>query len=249
MVKGRIRTNKEQKIRKMKIITFQNVFTHGSVPESVSGEVAQTRDGRTWVYQYASSAVGQYYLASRPANVAGASSYVSSSTNERNQIVYVKVSNASYTVGAYQNCYLLVNGGTGSGQVAKIKDNTATTLQLYEDYALGTALSTDSTIAICLDNQVGPTPTTTIYTPVVGVAQVAFSQYDYGYFLRRGIGGVMVGAGSATLSKNVTPGGATAGYAILGVTAEGPFDATNVGRVLVANSGDAKAALVDVGAA
>ncbi len=235
----------------MKQISFQNVFTPLAAPEAGrvgSAEQAQTADGRVWAFVKATTALSQYHVASRPANTTVTS--VASSANARGQNVFVKKASAGWTAGAYQDSWILVNTGTGTGQVAKVKDNTSDTLELYEDYALTTALTVAgaSGIAIVNDNAVQPVPITSTITPVVGVAQAAFTINYYGYILKRGIGGVLAGA-VITVNENCTPGDSTAGQVILGVTAKGPYDAVNVGRCLVANSGANLAALVDVGAA
>jgi hypothetical protein len=233
----------------MKLLTFQRVFSQSSAPdEGMVGDHAATPDGRIWIYSKASEAITKHMIASRPANTTVTS--VSSSTNSRSQSVYITKASAGWTVGAYQNAWVAVNTGTGTGQVAKIKDNTADTLELYEDYALSTALTTagSSGIAIVLDNQVEKVPITVKITPVVGVAQISFTSGYYGYFLKRGVGGVLAGE-AITISENITPGDDTEGEGILGITAKGPFDAANVGRCLVANSAADLAALIDVGAA
>lgn len=233
----------------MKQITFQSVFSQLAASEAGRvGEQAQTPDGRVWVLSKASEAITKHMVVSRPGNTTVTS--VSSSQNSRSQSVYITKASAGWTVGAYQDAWVAVNTGTGTGQVAKIKDNTADTLELYEDYALATALTVagSSGIAIVLDNQVEKVPITSKITPVVGVAQISFTSAYYGYFLKRGVGGVLAGE-AITINENCTPGDDTEGEVILGITAKGPFDAANVGRCLVANSAADLAALVDVGAA
>lgn len=232
----------------MKQITFASVFTPTVASEG--GKIhdqAQTPDGRIWEYNFASEAITKHMVASRPGNTTVTS--VSSSQNTFSQNVFIKKASAGWTIGAYQDCWVAVNTGTGTGQVAKIKDNTADTLELYTEYALATALTTagSSGIAIVLDNQVEKVPITSKITPVVGVAQVSFTTQYYGYFLKRGAGGVLAGE-AITINENCTPGDDTEGTAILGITAKGPYDAANIGRCLVANSAADLAALVEVGA-
>jgi len=131
--------------------------------------------------------------------------------------------------------------------VAKVKDNTATTLELYYDYALSTALAVaDSGIAIRHEPDAEKVAITVEITPLKGVAQVTFAASDYGWFLKRGIGGVTVGAGAATINYSLTSGDDTEGYAIVGTTTKGPLDENYIGRVLVANSALDLAALVDI---
>ncbi|MDP3143016.1 MAG: hypothetical protein Q8N14_03595, partial [Candidatus Omnitrophota bacterium] len=199
---------------------------------------------RVWEYLYATEAISQYMVVSNPANTTVTT--VSSSTNGDSQIVFVTEASAGWTVGAYEDHWILVNTGTGTGQVAKVKGNTADTLELYTDYALATALAVaDSGIAIRHAPDAEKVAVTVEITPLRGVAQVAFASADYGWFLKRGIGGVLCGA-AVTINYSITSGDDTEGTAITGTTAKGPMDENYIGRVLVANSAADLAALVDI---
>ena len=198
------------------------------------GAIGQTEDGGLWRYLKATEAVSQYMVVSRPANTTVTT--VSSSSNGASQVVYITEASAGWTVGDFQDHWLLVNTGTGTGQVAKIKDNTADTLELYPEYALGTALAVaDSGIAIVHENDAEKIAITTLITTPTGVAQVAFASADYGWFLIRGIGGVLAGE-AITINESMTPGDDTEGTVEIGDTAKGTFDEAYVGRCLVANS-------------
>lgn len=228
----------------MQNITFQSVFDTPATPESKLNGQAQTPDGRIWEYLYATEAISQYMVVSTPANTDVDT--VSSSSNGQNQRVYITEASAGWTVGAYQDHWVVVDDGTGEGQLGKIKDNTADTLELYPEFAFGTALAVaDSDIVIRHEPDAEKIAITTEETPIKGVAQVAFASGDYGWFLKRGIGGVLVGE-AATINVNLTPGDDTEGTAIMGVTAEGLFDAASIGRVLVASTTADKATLVDI---
>jgi len=228
----------------MKQITFQSIFDTPTVPMSNLNEQAQTPDGRIFEYLYATEAISKYMVVSRPANTTVTT--VSSSSNGASQVVYVTEASAGWTNGAYQDHWLLVNTGTGTGQVAKIKDNTTDTLELYVDYALATSLAVaDSGIAIVHETDAEKIAVTTDITNIKGVAQVGFASGDYGWFLKRGIGGVLVGE-VAIINTNIKPGDDTEGTALKGTTGAGLFDESSIGRVLVANSAADVAALVDV---
>ena len=139
-----------------------------------------------------------------------------------------------------------MDSGTGKGQVAKIKDNTTDTLELYRQYALATALAVgDSDIVIRHSVDAEKVPITVEETPCDGVAQVTFASGDYGWFLKRGTGGVLAGE-VITINIGITPGDDTEGTVIKATTAEGPFDANNIGRCLVANDTADKACLAEV---
>ena len=236
----------------MKLINFQSVFDTPTVPLSKLNEQAQTQDGRIWEYLQATEIITKHMVVSNPANTTVAT--VSSSQNALLQNIYITESSASWTAGEFQDHWLLVNAGTGSGQVAKIKDNTycsssAGTIELYVDYALATALAVaDSGIAIRHEPQAEKTPVDTLLTPLKGVAQVTFAALDYGWFLKRGIGGVL-GRAVMTINRIISPGGdTTEGEAIVIPIASGDEfgEYSVVGRVLVANSAADLAALVDI---
>ena len=228
----------------MKQITFQSIFDTPTAKQGNLNSVAQTPDGRIWKYLYATEAISQYMVVSRPANTTVTT--VSSSQNSKNQNVYITEASAGWTAGAYQDHWILVNTGTGTGQAAKVKDNTTDTLELYEDYKLATALAVaDSGIAIVHETDAEKVPITVDITPLQGVAQTAFASADYGYFLIRGIGGVLGGI-AMTINTCAKSGDDTEGTAYIGTTANGLFDENHVGRILVANSAADVAALVDV---
>jgi|TARA_Y100000310_G_scaffold107269_2_gene105735 hypothetical protein len=229
----------------MKQITFQSIFDTPSVKQDILNAQAQTPDGRIWEYLYATEAISQYMVVSNPANTDVDT--IASSTNGASQTVFLTEASAGWTVGAYQDHWMIVDDGTGEGQVAKIKDNTADTLELYTDYALGTALTVagSSDIVIRHEPDAEKVAITVLKTPLKGVAQVAFASGDYGWFLKRGIGGVLAGE-VITINVSLTPGDDTEGTAEIGDTGNGPFDESYIGRCLVANTTADLAALVDV---
>lgn len=227
----------------MRDITFQSIFDTPTDPQADLNNIAQTPDGRVWEYLKTTEAVSQYMVVSNPANTDVDT--VSSSQNSRSQNVFITEASAGWTAGAYQDHWVIVDAGTGEGQLGKIKDNTADTLELYVDYAFGTALAVaDTDIVIRHEPDAEKVAVTVEETPVKGVAQVAFASGDYGYFLKKGIGGVLAGE-VITINIGITPGDDTEGTVIKATTAEGSFDSNTIGRCLVANATADKACLAD----
>ena len=103
----------------------------------------------------------------------------------------------------------------------------------------------DSDIVIRHEPDAEKVAITTLVTPLKGVAQVTFASADYGWFLKKGIGGVLAGE-VITINVSLTPGDDTEGTAEIGDTAKGLFDESYIGRCLVANTTADKAALVDI---
>jgi len=229
----------------MKQINFSSVFDTLAVKQGSMNEQVQTPDGRIWEYLYATEAISAFMIATRPANTTVTT--VSSSSNSRSQKVFITEASAGWTVNAYCDHWIDINTGTGAGQIAKVKGNTADTLELYEQYALATGLAVaDSGFAICHQPDAEKSPVTTEITPVQGVAQVAFASGDYGYFLKRGIGGVFAGNASITINESITTGDDTEGYGLIGTTAKGLYDENYVGRVLIAASAGDEVCLADI---
>lgn len=228
----------------MKNITFASIFDSPTAPESNTGSEAQIPDGRIYVYKKTSEAITKSMIVTRPANTDVDT--VSSSTNSRSQIVFITEASAGWTVGTYQDYWGLVDDGTGEGESFKVKDNTADTLELYEDYRLATALDVASSdIVLVAEPVVEKSAVNTLLTMPVGVAPITFASGDYGWFLRRGIGGVLMN-GVATINELVSPGGATEGHATALASGETIDDVASVGRVLVANTTDGEEVLLMV---
>ncbi len=158
--------------------------------------------------------------------------------------MYLTSANASWTVGAYADCVGVVDDGTGKGQVFKIQSNTVSTLQLYPETALATALSSsDSDITIARLAYVTKAAVTSTIQGAVGAAQVAFANLDFGWLLTEGEGVVLAG-NTLVVGAGFNTGDDTTGQVVVGVTAKGPYDAQNLGWALVANSAADMGALV-----
>jgi len=226
----------------MRSITFQDVLQTQTTPVCKLGERAITPDGREWVYVYASQALslGHVVVPNAVVDV----NNVSSSSNAAGERVYITKASAGWTVDAYANGWVLVDAGTGAGQVAKIKSNTSDTLELYPEYKLATALSAvDSEILIWTQYQVRKALVTSKIQNATGIVQVAFASGDYGWALTKGIGTVIAGE-ALTVGGSFVTGDDTAGEVVKGTTAKGAFDEEPLGKVLCANTAADKGALV-----
>lgn len=215
-------------------ITFQNVKDVSTAAAFNVGSRAQTPDGREWVYVKASAAVsaGQVVV---PAATTSVGTTISSSTDSQGRIVYITKASAGWTVNQFADGSVLIDGGTGTGQVAKIRSNTTDTLELYVDTALATALSTDSTMEIWTNFTVRKSVVTTKIQNAVGIAQVDIAADSYGFVLTRGVGRVIAGE-VLTVGGSFVTGDDTAGQVVKGITAKGEFDEQTLGRCIAANS-------------
>ena len=228
----------------MKNISFQAVQDTPTTPSFKLGERAMTPDGREWVYVKADSALAAGSVAVPDAVTAVDT--VSSSTDGQGRIVYITEASAGWTVGQFEDAIGVVDDGTGVGQTFKIKTNTADTLVLYPESALATALSVvDSDITIRSMAIVDKAAVTSAVQSAVGIAQVAFAAGDYGWILTNGDGHVLAGE-VLTIGCGFTTGDDTTGQVIKAVTAEGPYDAQNLGICLAANAGADQPVLVRV---
>lgn len=227
----------------MNRISFQNVYqTITQRGEFKLGERAMTPDGREWVFVKADSALARGSVAVPDAVTAV--DLFSSSNDSQGRIVYLTSANASWTVGQFEDAIGVVDDGTGAGQTFKIKTNSATTLTLYPETALTTALSVvDSDITIRTMAIVDKAAVTSKIQQAVGSSQVSFAAADYGWLLTEGDGAVLAGE-VLIIGSNFTTGDDTTGQVIKGVTATGPFDAQNLGISLVANAAADQTALV-----
>lgn len=228
----------------MNTITFQNVYQTETSPQFSVGQRGTTPDGRDWVYVQASTAVSQFATVV-PVAVTSVGTTISSSVNNLGQIVYITKAAAGWTAGQYGNGYVLINGGTGDGQVAKIIGNTATTLQLAPENALTTALDSTSTMVIWTQFLVIPSLVTSKIQNATGVAQNAFNALDYGWVLTHGIGGALATT-TLVAGEGFCTGAATAGDVIPVTTGQGSADAQTIGVCISPQGASGVAALVFV---
>lgn len=227
----------------MNAITFRKVLQTSTVQELQLGSVAVTPDGRVWRYVKANAAVTPIgSLCTRVADTA-VTNITSTANNSRGQTVFITESGWAQTVGDFQNAYGMVTGNTGEGQFFVVKDNTADTIELHEDYALGTALDTTSDLTLVRPYLVRESPVTTLNTIVTGVAQVTFAANDFGYLLIQGVGAVLNGATDTVANEQLTPGDDTAGSAAAIGNGETPDDIFVVGRALTTATTDDVAVL------
>lgn len=221
----------------MNQITFQDVYqTTTASGQFQLGQRAMTADGREWQFVKAQSTLANSLVAV-PDAVASSDLY-SSSTDSQGRIVYLTRAANSLTIGQYENGVGVVDEGTGVGQVFKIRTNDATTFTLFPDTALTTALSVaDSDLTYISMSYVDPAAITSKKQMAQGIAQASFAAADFGWLLTNGTGRVIAGEALA-VAAGFSTGDDTAGQVIKAVTAEGPFNAQNLGYAIVAGAID-----------
>lgn len=223
-------------------ISFQEVYQTSIASGFQIGQRASTPDGREWVYVQASGVLA-YGSVAIPAAVTATDNF-SSSTDSQGRIVYLTSVNAAYTIGQFQNGIGVIDDGTGVGQTFKIRTNSASTLTLFPETALATALvAADSDVTIRTMSLVTKAAITSKLQSAVGASQVAFAVNDFGWLLTEGDGRVLAGE-VLVVGANFTTGDDTTGQVIKGITATGPFDAQSLGFCLVANAGADQGTLV-----
>lgn len=226
-------------------ISFQDAFQVTDAEGQVKvGQRACTPDGNQWVYGKSNGgAIAAYKVAVPSADVAVDT--LSSSADMQGRNVYITEGSAGWTVGAYANRWGVVDDGTGVGQIFRIKTNSTDTLTLYPEYALSTALDvadSDVTISAGEASLVIAAITSKIQN-AIGIAQAAFTDGDFGFFLEKGRGAVFAGE-ALTKGAGFTTGDDTTGQVINNDATESAVAAQILGRALVANAAADQRALV-----
>ena len=226
----------------MNVISFQDVYqTITQRGEFKLGQRSATPDGRKWTFVTATTLANGSVAV--PAAVT-ASDLWSSSTDSQGRIVYLTRAANNLTVGAFEDAIGVVDDGTGVGQTFKIRTNNVTTLTLYPESALATALAVaDSDLTLMTMSSVVKAAVTSKIQMAQGAAQVAFTSGDYGWILTEGDGRVLAGE-VLIIGSNFVTGDDTTGQVLKGTTAKGPFDEQNLGYSIVANAGADQTALV-----
>jgi len=220
----------------MNIVTFQSVYNTTTARGQMRlGQRAMTPDGREWVYAKSNTALAKGSVAV-PDAVTAVDNF-SSSTDSQGRIVYLTSTNASWTVGQFEDAVGVVDDGTGVGQTFKIRTNSATTFTLYPETALTTALAVaDSDLTYIGMANCRVAAVTDKVQMTQGGAQVAFTSGDYGWLLQRGDGRVLAGE-VLVVGKSFVSGDDTTGQVVKGTTAKGGFDEQTLGYCIVANAG------------
>ncbi len=227
----------------MNQISFQSVYqTITARGEFKLGQRAMTPDGREWQFVKNSSTIATGNIVI-PNTVTSADLW-SSSTDSQGRIVYTTRAASTMTVGAFEDAIGVVDDGTGVGQTFKIRTNSATTLTLYPETALGTALavaSSDLTFIGMSDVIIAAITSKVQMTQ--GAFQCAAVSGDYGWILTNGDGRAVAGE-VLVVGKGFVSGDDTAGQVLKATTATGPFDEQNLGYCIVANAGADQGTLV-----
>lgn len=225
------------------MISFQDLLTASSVQQGELGKTYIDPHGRTWVYcKDNGSASTKGYIQTRAA-VTGVDT-VSSSTNGNGQIVFITEASAGWTVDQFADDWVIIDDGTGSGQHAKIKTNTADTLELYPEHALGTALAVaTSDITIGHPYKV-ITATAAIVTPVVGAVQVTQTASYFVWLLKKGFG-LGIGDAAPTAGAQICPSSGTAGEVLLAPNGTNAEDINLIGYSITPSATDSQGGLYD----
>lgn len=227
----------------MNQITFQSVYqTITARGEFKLGERGMTPDGREWAFVKNNSTIANGNIVIP--NTVSSADLFSSSTDSQGRIVYLTRAASSMTVGAYEDAIGVVDDGTGVGQTFKIRTNSATTLTLYPETALATALSvSDSDLTwIGMSNVIIAAVTSKVQM-TQGAFQCAAASGDYGWILQNGDGRAVAGE-VLVVGESFVSGDDTAGQVLKGTTAKGPFDEQSLGYAIVANAGADQGVLV-----
>jgi len=219
----------------MNQISFQNVYqTITQRGEFKLGQRAVTPDGREWQFVFATTALTNS-SACVPTAVTSADLW-SSSTDSQGRIVYLTRAASTMTVGGFEDAIGVVDEGTGVGQTFKIRTNSATTLTLYPETALTTALAVaDSDLTFIGMSRVDMAAVTSKLQMCQGGNQVAFAASDYGWLLTDGDGRVRFGDTTAIVGAGFNTGDDTTGQVDVAVITEGALTAQNLGYAIVAN--------------
>lgn len=229
----------------MNQISFQNVYqTITARGEFKLGERAMTPDGREWQFVHASTEALLKGDAVVPV-AATATETWSSSTDNQGRIVYLTNPGDTMTTGAFEDAIGVVDDGTGVGQSFKIRTNDATTLTLYPETALATALSIGSSdLTIIGMSQVEKSAVTSKLQMCQGGVQTAFASGDYGWVLTNGDGRALQGDSTLVVGAGFVTGDDVEGQVDVAIITEAPLTAQNLGYAIVANAASDQGALV-----
>jgi len=227
----------------MNTISFQSVYqTITARGEAKLGQRASTPDGREWQFVKNGSTIANGNIVV-PATVTGTDLW-SSSTDQQGRIVYLTRAASTMTVGAFEDAIGVADDGTGVGQTFKIRTNDATTLTLYPETALGTALAVaDSDLTFIGMSDVVIAAVTSKVQMTQGAFQCAAVSGDYGWILTEGDGRAVAGE-ALVVGKSFVSGDDTTGQVVKGTTAKGGFDEQELGYAIVANAAADQGALV-----
>lgn len=225
----------------MNTISFQNVYqTITARGEFKLGQRAMTPDGREWQFIKANEAIANSLIA--VPNAVISADLWSSSTDNQSRIVYATRAASTMTTGQFEDAIGVVDDGTGRGQTFKIRTNNATTITLYPETALTTALAVaDSDLTFMTMSECDPAAITSKLQMAQGAVQTSFAASDYGWVLTNGDGRVIPG-NTLVVGAGFTTGDDTVGQVVVSVITEAPLTAQNLGYAIVAN------AAADIGA-
>lgn len=227
----------------MNQISFQSVYqTITQRGEFKLGERAATPDGREWQFVKNGSTIvtGNIVI---PAAATSADLW-SSSTDNQGRIVYLTRAASTMTVGDFEEAIGTVDQGTGVGQTFKIRTNSATTLTLYPETALATALAVaDSDLTFIGMSNVIIAAVTSKLQRTQGAFQCSAVSGDYGWILTDGDGRAVAGE-VLVVGGGFCSGDDTAGQVLKNVATESSITAQTLGYCIIANDAADQGTLV-----
>lgn len=227
----------------MNQVTFQNVYqTITSRGEFKLGERGMTPDGREWQFVKNNSTIVNGNIV--VPNTATSADLWSSSTDSQGRIVYLTRAASTMTVGAFEDAIGTVDQGTGVGQTFKIRTNSATTLTLYPETALATALAVaDSDLTWQGQSDVVIAAVTSKLQKTQGAFQCAAASGDYGWILTDGDGRAMAGE-VLVVGGGFCSGDDTTGQVLKNIATESSITAQTLGFCIIANDAADQGTLV-----
>lgn len=227
----------------MNVISFQSVYqTITERGEFKLGQRASTPDGREWQFVKNNSTIANGNIVV-PSTVTSSDLW-SSSTDQQGRIVYLTRAANNLTTGIFEDAIGTVDQGTGVGQTYKIRTNNTTTLTLYPETALATALAVaDSDLTFIGMSNVVIAAVTSKVQMTQGAFQVAAVANDYGWILTEGDGRAIAGE-VLVVGESFVSGDDTTGQVLKGTTAKGPFDEQALGYCIIANDAADQGTLV-----
>jgi hypothetical protein len=206
-----------------------------SSAQETIGAIRRLEDGRVFRYVKMTGQAITAGLLVKPAAVISITNLTSDTTKK-----VITDSDASWTPNAYVGYYFKVLVSmTGSEEAIKIVANTVNTLTLERALTTGlTSAGTDDAEIIAPPGAVIIAAASDQSQPVSGVAIGPITENYYGWVQIKGFGNVI--GTNLTETQPVTPGGATAGYALDGAAATDVV----VGICIAGSSGTGKAQLV-----
>lgn len=234
----------------IKPLSPQDIFTHSSTQGLPLGTRGESKDGRMFRYAKAGgTALVAGNLLQSPAEITNHAGLTPAAAAIGATTVTVTLGGTAATANQYAEGYLCTSTTPGHGYTYKIKSHPAAdasaTLVLTLEDPLVVALTTASTVDMCLNPYAGviQSPTTETGVPV-GVANFVMTDAYYGWIQTAGVASVLC-QGTLAIGETAVVSNGTAGAVEAGADATDPQPV--VGRAINAGSdGGNSAILLDI---